>query len=357
MNSNEFTKNTIEASIRLGLLLLLAIFCLNIIRPFIMPVLWGVIIAVAIFPLFTKLKSVLGHKNKLASVVYTVLTLALLITPTVMISNSVIDTSTILTEKYEAGTLAISPPDESVKEWPVIGEKVHALWARAADNLEETLKLYSTETKKIGKVVISGAAGAAGTILQFILSIIISGILLANAEGGYRVTIKIFERLTDKKTGTEYADLAKATIRSVAQGVLGIAIIQAVLSALGMMVMDIPAAGLWAVVVMMLAVAQLPPIIVLGFVSAYAFSVNETTPAVIFLIYNLIISASDGFLKPLFLGRGMETPMLVILLGAIGGMMMSGIIGLFVGAIILALGYELFIKWLNDDDSRNEVST
>jgi predicted PurR-regulated permease PerM len=356
MNSNEFTKNAIEASIRLGLLLLLAIFCLNIIRPFIMPVLWGVIIAVAIFPLFTKLKSVLGNKNKLASIVYTVITLTLLITPTVMISNSVIDTSTIMTEKYEAGTLKISPPNESVKEWPVIGKKVHALWAHAAENLEETLTLYSAETKKIGKAIISSAAGTAATILQFILSIVISGILLANAEGGYKVTIKIFERLTDKKTGTEYADLSKATIRSVAQGVLGIAVIQAVFSAIGMMVMDIPAWGLWAMAVMVLAIAQLPPIIVLGFVSAYAFSVNETTPAVIFLIYNIIISASDGFLKPLFLGRGMETPMLVILLGAIGGMMMSGIIGLFVGAIILALGYELFIKWLNDGESSNETS-
>jgi len=133
--------------------------------------------------------------------------------------------------------------------------------------------------------------------------------------------------------------------------------IQAVFSALGMMVMDVPAWGLWTVVILVLAIAQLPPILVLGFVCAYVFSVAETTPAVIFLIYSIIVSSSDGFLKPLFLGRGMSTPMLVILLGAIGGMMMSGIIGLFVGAIILALGYELFLKWLNEGEKTSDTAS
>ena len=347
MKSSEFTQNTIEAAVRLGLLLLLATWCFKIITPFIVPVMWGVIIAVAIYPLFVKLKSALGDKNKLAATVYTLLTLALLITPTVMISNSIIDTSSIITERYEAGSLEIPPPNDSVKEWPLIGEKAHAVWLQASDNLEATLKKYDAETKKVGKAIVSGAAGAAGTILQFVLSIIISGILVANAAGAYDVTIKIFTRLTNEMNGKAYADLSKATIRSVAQGVLGVAIIQAVLSALGMIVMDVPAWGLWTLAVMVVAIAQIPPIVILGFVSAYVFSVAETTPAVIFLIYCIVVSSSDGFLKPLFLGRGMSTPMLVILLGAIGGMMMSGIIGLFVGAIILALGYELFMAWLD----------
>jgi len=347
MNSSEFTQNTIEAAVRLGLLLLLATWCFQIVTPFIVPVMWGVIIAVAIYPLFVKLKSALGGRNKLASTVYTLITLALLITPTVLISNSIIDTSSIITERYDAGTLEIPPPNESVKEWPLIGEKTYAVWLQASDNLETTLKKYDAETKKVGKAIVSGAEGAAGTILQFVLSIIISGILVANASGAYDVTIKIFKRLTNEESGKTYADLSKATIRSVAQGVLGVAMIQAVLSALGMIVMDVPAWGLWTLAVLVLAIAQIPPILILGFVCAYVFSVADTTPAVIFMVYCIVVSSSDGFLKPLFLGRGMSTPMLVILLGAIGGMMMSGIIGLFVGAIILALGYELFMAWLD----------
>ena len=347
MNSSDFTQNTIEAAVRLGLLLLLAALCFQIVTPFIMPVLWGVIIAVAIYPLFTKLKSALGDRNKLAATVYTLITLASLITPTVMISNSIIDTSSIISERYEAGKLKIPPPNDSVKEWPLIGEKTYAVWSQSADNLEATLIKYKAETKKVANALFSAAAGAAGTILQFILSIIISGILVANAAGAYNVTIKIFTRLINSESGKSYADLSKATIRSVAQGVLGVAIIQAALSALGMIVMDVPAWGLWTLIVLVVAIAQIPPIVVLGFVCAYVFSVAETTPAVIFLVYCIIVSSSDGFLKPLFLGRGMSTPMLVILLGAIGGMIMSGIIGLFVGAIVLALGYELFMAWLD----------
>jgi predicted PurR-regulated permease PerM len=349
MNSSDFTKNSIEAAIRLGLLLLLATWCLMIISPFIIPVLWGVIIAVAIFPLFVKLKASLGGRNKMASVIYTLLALTFIITPVVMISNSILESSTGIAERYESGTLAIPPPNEKVKQWPVIGEKTYALWSQASEDIEKTLVKYTEETKKVGKALFSSATSAAGTVLQFILSIIISAILLANAGGAYETTIKIFKRLTNDEIGKSYADLTKATIRSVAQGVLGIAVIQSVMAALGMMVMDVPGWGLWTLAVLVIAIAQIPPILVLGPVSAYVFSVSDTTPAVLFLIYSIVVSTSDGFLKPMFLGRGMSTPMLVILLGAIGGMIMSGIIGLFVGAIVLALGYELFMAWLNNE--------
>jgi len=348
MNSSDFTRNTIEAAVRLGLLFMLAAWCFMIVTPFIIPVIWGVVIAVAIYPLFLKLKSFIGGNNKLASTLYTLLTLALLITPTVLISNSIIDSSQKLNEQYAAGTLEIPPPNDSVKDWPVIGEKTHALWLQASVDLEDTLIKHEAETKKIGKAIASGAAGAAGTILQFVLSIIISGILVANAKPAYEVAVKIFSRLTNTESGETYTHLTRDTIRSVAQGVLGVAMIQATFSALGMMVMDVPGWGLWTLLVLVVAIAQIPPILILGFVSAYVFSVAETTPAVIFLIYSIIVSSSDAFLKPLFLGRGMATPMLVILLGAIGGMMLSGIIGLFVGAIVLALGYELFMAWLNN---------
>jgi len=352
MNSSDFTRNTIEAAVRLGLLLLLAAWCFMIVSPFIVPVIWGVIIAVAIYPLFLKLKSLLGGNNKLAATVYTLIMLALLITPTVMISDSIIDTSKVIGQRYEAGTLEIPPPNDSVKDWPLIGDKTYTLWSQASTDLGDTLKKYDAETKKVGKMIASGAAGTAGTILQFILSIIISGILVASAKSAYEVTVKIFTRLTNAESGKVYTDLTRDTIRSVAQGVLGVATIQAVLSALGMMVMDVPAWGLWTLMVLVVAIAQIPPILILGFVCAYVFSVAETTPAVIFLIYCIVVSSSDAFLKPLFLGRGMSTPMLVILLGAIGGMMLSGIIGLFVGAIVLALGYELFMAWLDKDVER-----
>jgi len=346
-NNTDFTQNTIEAAIRLGLLLLLAAWCFMIVYPFIGPVMWGVIIAVAIYPLFLKLKSALGQRNKLAAVVYTLLALAFLITPTLMITDSVIESSQAISERYEQGQLHIPPPEESVKGWPLVGEKLHALWSQASTNLQGTIEKYEPQLKQAGEKIIAIAAGAGSGILQFVISIIISGILVANAPGAYNITLKTFSRLTNHKQGEMFTRLSRDTIRSIAQGVLGIAVIQALLSAVGMYVMDVPAWGLWTLMILVLAIAQLPPLLILGFVIAYVWSVAETTPAVIFTIYALIVSGSDSFLKPLLLGRGLKTPMLVILLGAIGGMIMSGIIGLFIGAVILALGYELFMQWLD----------
>ena len=356
MNNREFTKDVIEAAIRVGLLLLLSYWCFLIIRPFIVALLWGVIIAVAVFPLFAKLKAALGDRNKLASTLYTLIALAILITPTFFASNSIIDSSAAISERHAAGTLEIPPPPEGVKDWPMIGEDLYSFWAQSSANLDLMLERYHPQIKEAGSKLVSAAASIGGGILQFVLSIIISGILVANAAGSYQVTKQVFSRLISAEHGLEYADLTKNTIRSVAQGVLGVAAIQAVLSAIGMIVMSVPGWGLWSAIILVLAIAQLPPILVLGFVMAYVFSVADTTPAVIFAIYCVIISGSDGFLKPMFLGRGMSTPMLVILLGAIGGMILSGIIGLFVGAIILALGYELFMKWLNEGQEAAEPS-
>ncbi len=354
--NNGFTMQVIETAIRLGLVILLLSWCLDIVRPFILPVIWGIIIAVAIYPLFTKLKVMMGDRNKLSATVYTIVMLGLLITPTVMISGSLIDSSKKITENVQKGTLVIPPPNKSVSEWPLIGEKVFKVWSQAANNIENTLKTYSVEVKKIGKIIIGAAAGAGGTVLQFILSIIISGIFLAMAAGGHSTALKISQRLAGEANGKKFNDLTIATIRSVAQGVLGVAVIQAVLSAIGLYFMDVPAWGLWTIVVLVLAIAQLPPIIILGPIVAYVFSYADTTPAIIFTVWCIIVSSSDGFLKPLFLGRGMSTPMLVILLGAIGGMMLSGIIGLFIGAVVLALGYELFIAWLNNDVPQVDVA-
>ena len=357
-STTDFTQITIEAAIRLGLLMLLAAWCFMIVYPFIGPVMWGVIIAVAIYPLFLKLKSALGDRNKLAAVIYTLLALAFLITPTLMITDSVIDSSQAISERYEQGQLQIPPPKESVKEWPLVGEKLHVLWSQASTNLQGTIEKYEPQLKKAGEKIIAIAAGAGGGILQFVISIIISGVLVANAKGAYNITLKTFARLTNDRQGEMFTRLSRDTIRSIAQGVLGIAVIQALLSAVGMYIMDVPAWGLWTVFILVLAIAQLPPLLVLGFVIAYVWSVADTTPAVIFTIYALIVSGSDSFLKPLLLGRGLKTPMLVILLGAIGGMIMSGIIGLFIGAVILALGYELFMEWLDRESvSAGEQAT
>ena len=144
-------------------------------------------------------------------------------------------------------------------------------------------------------------------------------------------------------------DLTIATIRSVTKGVLGVAFVQTALAVVGLVVMDVPAAGIWGAMILVLAIMQLPPWLILAPIAVWVFSVNEPLPATLFAVYAALVSICDMFLKPLFLGRGVEVPMLVILLGAIGGAIWAGVIGLFVGAVVLAIGYKLMMAWVYPD--------
>ena len=186
------------------------------------------------------------------------------------------------------------------------------------------------------------------TLLQFIISIIIAGVLLTKSGTSEKAAKSIFTTLIGKQ-GENFVTLPVVTIRSVVQGVLGVAVIQSLLGGIGIWAIGIPAVGLWALIILFLAILQLPPLLILGPLAIYGFSIADTTPAVIFLVWSIIVSISDSFLKPMLLGRGVDVPMLVILLGAIGGMMLSGILGLFIGAVVLALSYKIMGALLVDN--------
>ena len=344
-----FQARMMDAAIRISLLALVVLWCFNIVRPFILPVLWGAIMAVAIYPLFEKAYKKLGGREKLTAILITLLALAVLITPAVMLSGSLIESSQKLAADYEAGTLSVPPPAETVKDWPLVGEKLYSGWTLASNNLEAALVKFKPQVTTAGKWFVSAAAGVGGGILMFIISIIVAGAFLVYAHSGNQALETVACRILGDAFGKEFVDMAGATIRSVAQGVLGVALIQSILAGVGLLLMGVPYAGLWALLVLLLAIIQLPTILILGPIIVYVFSVESTVPAVIFMIWSLIVGVSDTFLKPLFLGRGMDIPMMVILLGAIGGMIFQGIIGLFVGAVVLAVGYTLFMAWLDQD--------
>lgn len=344
-----YQSRALEVAIRIGLLALLVLWCFNIVKPFILPVLWGTIFAVALYPLFLKLQAVLGGREKLAAVLMTLVVLAILIAPMVMLSGSLVENAQLVSKRIEAGTLTIPPPSEKVKDWPLIGKKLDKSWRLASTNLDDALEHFEPQLRAAGAALLSFAAGAGMEILQFVVSIIIASTLMVYARSGTQVMETIASRLMGAAGGKDIVNLTGATIRSVAQGVLGVALIQSILAGIGLMVIGVPLAGLWSFAVLVLAIVQLPTILILGPIIIYVFSIAETVPAVLFMIWSILVGVSDTFLKPLFLGRGMDIPMLVILLGAIGGMILSGIIGLFVGAVVLAVGYRLFLAWLNQD--------
>jgi len=347
-----FVRNSLAAAIQIGLLFLMAFWCLKIVSPFIGIIAWAAIIAVAVYPLQCKLAGLLGGRKKSSVAIIVLIGLSILLVPTWTLTGSSIDTAKKLATSLDEGTLEIPPPADKVAEWPLIGKRVHTAWSEAATNLSGTIDKHHDQLKAFSSWLFKAVAGTAAGILGFAASIIIAGVLMLSADSSYRASRRIGRRLGGDR-GADFADLSVATIRSVAKGVLGVALIQTLLAAIGLIVMGVPGAGIWAAIILVLAIMQLPPLLVLGPIAVWVFSVAEPVPATIFLVYALIVSFSDGLLKPLFLGRGVDVPMLVILLGAIGGMITSGIIGLFIGAVILALGYQLFRYWLNEEEKES----
>lgn len=347
-NDKLFVARALEAAIRIGLVALLLYWCFKIGQPFIGTIVWGIIIAVAIHPGYERLKSALSGRGRLAATLITLFALIVLLVPTYLLSDSLINAVQAYSANINEGLLRVPPPPESVRSWPVIGEPLHTFWNLASNNLAAALSKITPQLKKLGIPLLSTAAGAGVGIVKFVVSIIIAGVLLANAAGGGRAAHTIARRLTGEQ-GRQTVELAVATVRSVTLGILGVALIQSLLAGLGFLVVGVPGAGLWALLVLILAVVQLPTILILGPITVYVFATAGTVIAVMFAIWSLLVGMSDAFLKPLLMGRGVDVPMLVIFIGAIGGFMTSGIIGLFVGAIILALGYKLFLLWLNEE--------
>jgi predicted PurR-regulated permease PerM len=348
-------KRSIEIFIRVGLILLLLLWAFQIIKPFIDLLAWSAILAIALYPVCQFVARRMGGKMGRASIVLTLLLITLIVLPTVQLVISSVDSAKEVAAELQAGTLKIPSPSEKIRSLPLFGEEIYATWEEASQNLESTARKFEREIKLAGEKLLGVIGGTGLTILKFSFAIIIAGAFMAKAPACHDFTLRLSERLVGKE-GEHYVDLARATIRSVAQGILGIAAFQAIAAAAGMAFMDIPLAGIWSLGVLMLAIVQLPPLLVLGPVAAYAFSVHDTVSASIFAVYCVVVSMSDSFLKPLLLGRGVDVPMLVILLGAIGGMIVSGIIGLFVGAVVLALAYQLFTEWLNQKSRQEETA-
>ena len=221
----------------------------------------------------------------------------------------------------------------------------------ASVNLAAALGEIRPQVAAFGRWLLATVGELGLGTLQFVIAIIIAGVFLANAQGSGDAARAIATRLAGER-GADYAELGQATVRSVARGILGVALIQSLLAGLGFLAVGVPGAGLLALVCLLLAVVQIGPIVVLIGTVIYVFSTADTFTAVIFLIWSIFVALIDNVLKPILLGRGVKVPMVVIFVGAIGGLLASGIIGLFVGSVVLALSFTLFKAWLMNRRSR-----
>lgn len=311
-------------------------------KPFITPIVWGIIIAVSVYPLHKKLSKKLGGKEKLSATIIVLIGLAMIIIPATMFTTSTIESTESITKQFHEGTISLPAPTKKIEELPIVGKKLYGVWNTAYNSLTDLFEKFTPQIKSIASSIITSVGSIVGTVFLFIISIIISGALLVNAKSAEKTAKAVFITLAGKKNGQLFSNLASATIRSVVQGVLGTAVIQVLAISLGLFLIDFPAAGIVAIILLLCAIAQLPLLIISLPIILYVFSFAGTTAAIVFTIWTIVWSMADNVLKPMLMGRGIDIPMLVILLGAIGGMMFAGIIGLFIGAVFLAFSYKVF---------------
>lgn len=343
-------EQTALTALRLGAVLFAVYLCFRILAPFISLILFGAILAVAINPLHRKLAAALGNRTGWSATLITLLGLTFLIAPVVVLTESLMTSSAGLAANIADGTAHVPPPPERIRDWPVVGDKLYSAWQLASNNLGAALERFSPQLHALGERLLAAAGGAGAAALQMFVSIIIAGVFLGTADKSLAVTRSVLNGLVGERGVLLLAE-SETTIQSVARGVVGVAIIEAILVAIGLMVADVPAAGLWTFLVLVLSIAQIPPLLVLLPLIAYVLSAKTAFGATVFIVCSFLAFAVDTFLKPVLLGRTANAPMLVILLGAIGGMLLWGIAGLFVGAVVLVLCWGALEFWIMDDNA------
>ncbi|MGP0594331.1 AI-2E family transporter [Nitrospira sp. T9] len=356
MRQDEITKSALEAVTKIGLVALLIVWCFEIIHPFVGPIVWGIIIAVGTFPIYCWVQHWVTERNWLAATLMTVALMLILVFPVVFLVTVLIDNLRVVSDQLRQGLLVIPPPPQGIKDWPMIGASIEKVWGMASENIEVALQHIAPQLRAFVSPLLGAAATVGLNIVKVIVAVVLAGVFLAYSAEGYRLSRAIGRRLAGQQGG-ELVDLAEATMRSVVRGVLGVALIQSSAVGLGLVVAGVPLAGLWTVLALILCIVQIGPMLIMAPAVVYIFSTSDTFPAVLFLIWSIFTGLLDNLLKPLLLGRGLDVPMIVIFMGAIGGLLMSGIIGLFVGAVVLALGFKVFNAWLKVEPSTTSEGT
>ena len=338
----------LDVLINAGLLAGLVFLCFKILSPFLSMLLWAVVLAVTLYPLHQMLANKLGGKQGRAATVMVLLGVLLIGAPMVLLSTSLAESVAGMAKHVNAGTLVVPAPPAKVAEWPLVGEKIHTVWNKAATDLPALIHNNRAEIGGLLKSALGFLAQSATGVLMFLFSFAIAGVIVAYGREGAQSARRICRRFMGSDRGDGFAVLSTSTIRAVATGVIGVAFIQAVLMGLVLMIAGIPFAGALAAIALVLGIAQVPALIIALPVIAYMWTIGDyaTVPAVIYSVLLLVSGMADNVLKPLLLGRGVEAPMPVILLGALGGMVSSGLLGMFLGAVMLALGYQIFMGWV-----------
>ena len=338
-----------QVYVRLFLLLIVVWFSVEVFAPFMAVALWSLILAVSLYPLNHWLAVRLHLSEGKAAVIFICIAFLIIGIPAGLLGASMAQHMGEWVMALTEQGFTIPEADPAVAEWPVIGAPLFELWERAHEDLVSAAQMIQPQLIAGGRFLLAAAGNTLLALVLFFIALLIAGFMMANATPGGQQMRRLLMTFSDPARGEEIHELVVATIRSVSNGVVGVAVLQALSLGVGFLVLDVPAAGVLALVVLFLGVVQLPSSLVVLPVLAWLWLAADgsTLSHVLGTIYLIAAGVADGLLKPILLGRGVETPMPVVLVGALGGMAAEGLIGLFVGAVMLSVSYKLLMVWVD----------
>jgi predicted PurR-regulated permease PerM len=342
-----FDASVVDLIIRVACLALLLYWTALIIWPFLPIMAWSVILAVVLHPGFIWCTKRLRLRPIAAALIMTAASLGLLFGPITWLSLSLIASIRAFAHRLEAGDIPIPPPDAAVKHWPLIGGQLFELWQQASTNLEAVILQIGPELKPFAGTLLAFAGSSGISMLSFVTAVVLSGFLFVPGPA-LAEKARAAVRHIDARHGDEFMHLTSVTIRNLARGVIGVSLLQALLIGVGLIVAGIPLAGLLSLCALILGILQIGVMIVVVPILIWAWMTMSTAAALVLTLYLIPVGLLDTILRPIVMAHGLKTPMLVILIGVLGGVLMHGMIGVFVGPVVLAIAWELLAAWTRD---------
>ncbi|WP_422023964.1 AI-2E family transporter [Roseibium sp.] len=338
------------AIVRYALVAFVVFVCIWASLPFWPVLLWALVLAVALFPVQMWLERRVGGSPGRAATLLVLGGILIVVIPCIILASAFSGRIFETTAALKNGSLAVPEPWPGVADWPLIGADLHADWTLAATDLPALVERLEPQLAGIASSVLGAAAGATSSVFLLLGGLIIAGVMMAYAKPASQAVRKIFSRLFGTDRGPRLKTLVEATMRSVATGIIGIAFVTSIAFGLVLVLAGVPAAAPLTLFALLFGIVQLPITLVALVAVAVLWGLGDgsTLHNIIFSVLIILSSLIDNILKPLVLGRGVDAPMPVVLIGALGGMMSGGILGMFIGATFLAAGYMVFMEWVNE---------
>jgi predicted PurR-regulated permease PerM len=327
-----------------------------VLRPFIFATIWAATVVVATWPLMRGLQARLGGRRWIAVAVMTAAMLLLLIVPLALAITTIVDYADDIAAWAQAAVKAGVPsPPDWVEGIPLVGPKLLRQWQQLATTGQEELAALAAPYVGIVVYWLAGRAGDFGVVLaHFLLTVLITAILYSTGETA-AAGVRRFARRLAGDGGDGSVVLAGQAIRAVALGVVVTALVQSTAAGIGLAVVGIPYAAVLTAIILILCIAQLGPLLVLAPAVGWLYWSGEAVWGSVLLVWTLLVGALDNVLRPMLIKRGADLPLLLIFAGVIGGLISFGIIGLFVGPVILAVTYRLLESWIADIDRQPDM--